>query len=72
MSITSILDAARRLVTATPRSAYLDASVHDLALALHAVENDGRIGRFGAAYCRHVAKAERVVAWLDEHQELSA
>lgn len=62
---------AKRLVTAAPPPAPVDEEVRpyfvtprDLARALHAVENDGRVSRFGTGVCGHQAQAERVLMYL--------
>ena len=69
--ITAVLNMARRRATVPPLpDGYLDATVDELARALHAVENEGRIARYGAAYCRHPQIAEGVLAYMRENRDV--
>ena len=64
----AILATARKLVTVAP-DPRLRMTTEDLARALHAVENDGRMARFGSAMCHHEAKAEDVFEYLKAKED---
>ena len=66
--IEAILARARKLATVAPDPRHR-MTAEDLARALHAVENDGRMARFGSAMCHHEEKAEDVFQYLKAKED---
>lgn len=46
------------------RRGFIVTTPEDLAVALHAADNEGRIGAFGFSRCDHVREAEEVALYL--------
>jgi hypothetical protein len=60
------LDIARTIGALAPMPPLV--TEDELARALHAVDNAGRLDRFGQSTCHHRAKAERVMDYLRRDQ----